>query len=84
MRDCHGEFGNKIGDSLVRAVISFTPFGGGPQLCTESKLAKFEIVVFLHHLLLNFMWEMAKPDQALIFPFIEFHEGLPIRVYRSS
>ncbi|KAH9297115.1 hypothetical protein KI387_028797, partial [Taxus chinensis] len=32
----------------------FTPFGGGPRLCAGLELAKLEIAVFLHHLVLNY------------------------------
>lgn len=58
----------------------FTPFGGGPRLCAGLELAKLEIAVFLHHLVLNFSWELTEEDRALAFPFVEFEKGLPIRV----
>ncbi|XP_057820740.2 cholesterol 22-monohydroxylase CYP90B52 isoform X2 [Cryptomeria japonica] len=32
----------------------FTPFGGGPRLCSGLELAKLEMAVFLHHLVLNY------------------------------
>ncbi|XP_074591709.1 steroid (22S)-hydroxylase-like [Curcuma longa] len=60
---------------------NFMPYGGGPRLCAGSELAKLELAVFLHHLVLSYRWELAEPDQPLAFPFIEFPKGLPIKVY---
>lgn len=59
---------------------NFLPFGGGPRLCTGSELAKLEMAVFIHHLVLNYHWELADMDQAFAFPFVDFPKGLPIRV----
>ncbi|KAL5752694.1 hypothetical protein ACOSP7_022891 [Xanthoceras sorbifolium] len=62
----------------------FMPFGGGSRLCAGSELAKLEMAVFIHHLVLNFQWELAEPDQAYAFPFVDFPKGLPIRVQRQN
>ncbi|OAY70011.1 Cytochrome P450 90B1 [Ananas comosus] len=63
---------------------SFMPYGGGPRLCAGSELAKLEIAIFLHHLVLNFRWELAEPDQALALPFVDFQKGLPIKVHKVT
>ncbi|KAF9609448.1 hypothetical protein IFM89_016248 [Coptis chinensis] len=60
---------------------NFMPFGGGPRLCAGSELAKLEMAVFVHHLVLNYNWELAEQDQPLAFPFVEFPKGLPIKVH---
>ncbi|GFQ00369.1 cytochrome p450 90b1 [Phtheirospermum japonicum] len=62
----------------------FMPFGGGPRLCAGSELAKLEMAVFIHHLVLNFQWTLADSDQAFAFPFVDFPKGLPIAVKRHS
>lgn len=61
----------------------YMPFGGGPRLCAGSELAKLEMAVFIHHLVLNYQWELADTDQAFAFPFVDFPKGLPIRVFKS-
>ncbi|KAH6825492.1 Cytochrome P450 superfamily protein [Perilla frutescens var. hirtella] len=58
------------------------PFGGGPRLCAGSELAKLEMAVFIHHLVLNFSFDLADSDQAFAFPFVDFPKGLPVFVTR--
>ncbi|XP_073065420.1 cholesterol 22-monohydroxylase CYP90B51 [Primulina eburnea] len=60
--------------------LSFMPFGGGPRLCAGSELAKLQMALFIHHLVLRFRWILAEPDHAVAFPFVDFPGGLPIRV----
>ncbi|KAG9440975.1 hypothetical protein H6P81_021140 [Aristolochia fimbriata] len=58
----------------------FMPFGGGPRLCAGSELAKLEMAVFLHHLTLNYRWELAEADEPFVFPFVDFPKRLPIKL----
>ncbi|WOL16987.1 Cytochrome P450 [Canna indica] len=60
---------------------NFMPYGGGPRLCAGSELAKLEMAVFLHYLVLSYRWELAESDEAFASPFVEFRRGLPIKVY---
>ncbi|CAH9087027.1 unnamed protein product [Cuscuta epithymum] len=62
---------------------NFMPFGGGPRLCTGSELAKLEMAIFIHHLVLNYDWKLAGFDEAFAFPFVDFPKGLPITVSRT-
>ena len=59
---------------------NFMPFGGGPRLCTGSELAKLEMAIFIHHLVLKYHWELADSDQAFAYPYLDFPKGLPIRI----
>lgn len=69
-----------LGNSSTMTTNNFMPFGGGPRLCTGSELAKLEMAIFIHHLVLNYQWELADSDQAFAHPFVDFPKGLPIRV----
>ncbi|KAJ8764281.1 hypothetical protein K2173_006021 [Erythroxylum novogranatense] len=66
--------------SSMAASNYYMPFGGGPRLCAGSELAKLEMAVFIHHLVLNYYWELADTDQAFAYPFVDFTKGLPITV----
>ncbi|KAL9258715.1 Cholesterol 22-monohydroxylase CYP90B51-like protein [Drosera capensis] len=61
---------------------NFMPFGGGPRLCAGSELAKLEMAIFIHHLVLNFRWQSSDTDRPLAYPFVDFPKGLPITVHR--
>ncbi|OIW11000.1 hypothetical protein TanjilG_22807 [Lupinus angustifolius] len=63
---------------------NFLPFGGGPRLCAGSELAKVEMAVFIHHLILNYHWELTDIDEAFAYPFVDFPKGLPIKVQPHS
>lgn len=71
------------GGSTTTINNNFMPFGGGPRFCAGSELGKLEMAVFLHHLVLNFHWELADSDQAFAFPFVDFPKGLPIKVQQK-
>jgi cytochrome P450 len=36
--------------------FTYMPFGGGPQICLGMEFARTKMVVFLHHLVLNYEW----------------------------
>ncbi|KAL0547151.1 hypothetical protein IC582_017077 [Cucumis melo] len=72
--------GSSLGIPSTTITNNFMPFGGGPRLCTGSELAKLEMAIFIHHLVLNYQWELVGSDQAFAYPFVDFPKGLPIRV----
>ncbi|CAL5197606.1 unnamed protein product [Lathyrus oleraceus] len=64
---------------------NFMPFGGGPRLCAGSELAKLEMAVFIHHIILNYNWELVDVvEQPTAYPFVEFPKGLKIRVQTQT
>ncbi|OAY75208.1 Cytochrome P450 90B1, partial [Ananas comosus] len=64
----------------VKKGNNLLPFGGGVRHCMGSELARVEISVFLHYLILNYNWESVEPDQPVSFPQVTFLKDLPIRV----
>jgi cytochrome P450 len=43
----------------------WVPFGGGPHICLGNEFARTEMMVFLHHIVLNFEWEMVDPHESI-------------------
>ncbi|WJX89844.1 hypothetical protein P8452_71809 [Trifolium repens] len=71
---------SKSGNCANTTSNNFMPFGGGPRLCAGSELAKLEMAVFIHHIILNYNWNLVDVDQPVVYPFVDFPKGLPIRV----
>nr|VVW83057.1 unnamed protein product [Nymphaea colorata] len=45
-------------------------------------MVKVEMVIILHHMVLNFQWEPFEQDHPIAFPFVKFPKGLPNRVHK--
>lgn len=67
-----------------KADNNFMPFGGGSRYCAGSELAKVEMAVFIHHLILNYDWELLEGDEPFVYPYVDFPKGLPIKVQATS
>ncbi|PIA31741.1 hypothetical protein AQUCO_04900200v1 [Aquilegia coerulea] len=62
---------------------TFVPFGGGPRMCPGNEFAKLEILVFLHHLVQEFRWELEFPDEIIgVDPMPTSYKGLPVYLYQ--
>lgn len=61
------------------------PFGGGARMCPGENLAKLEMAIFLHHIILNYELEIADhEDHPMCLPYVEYPKGLPIRLHASQ
>ncbi|XP_040988056.1 abscisic acid 8'-hydroxylase CYP707A2-like [Juglans microcarpa x Juglans regia] len=59
---------------------TFMPFGNGIHSCPGNELAKFEILVILHHLTTKYRWSMVGTQNGIQYnPFPLPQDGLPIR-----
>ncbi|MCE3215396.1 hypothetical protein HAX54_002264 [Datura stramonium] len=61
-----------------------TPFGGGSRCCPGFELAKVEVAFFLHHLVQNYRWEVEEGEEPIAYPYVEFKNGLTIRLHQNS
>ncbi|KAK1288206.1 Cytochrome P450 90B1 [Acorus calamus] len=55
-------------------------FGGGQRLCPGMELAKVELSVFIHRLVLAYVWETEEPDPPMALPMVDFARGLPMKI----
>jgi len=57
------------------------PFGGGPRGCLGNEFARTEMLVFLHHIALQFQWSMVDPQEPIsIDPMPIFKRGLRLNI----
>ncbi|KAG0563653.1 hypothetical protein KC19_8G048800 [Ceratodon purpureus] len=63
----------------------FVPFGGGPHMCLGNEFARTEMMVFLHHIVLNFEWKMVDPDEPIsVDPMPLFKRGLELQIRKKQ
>ncbi|KAK4253106.1 hypothetical protein QN277_010924 [Acacia crassicarpa] len=51
-------------DALLKP-FSFLGFGSGPRMCPGMNLAKIEICVFIHHLVIRYKWKPLEKDDSV-------------------
>jgi cytochrome P450 len=65
--------------------FTYSPFGGGPRICPGSEFARTEMVIFLHHLVLNYEWSMIDPFEKMTMkPVPTFQKGLQLRIHKKD
>ncbi|CAK9238648.1 unnamed protein product [Sphagnum jensenii] len=65
--------------------FTYVPFGGGPRMCPGSEFARTEMVVFIHHLVLNYEWSMIDPFEKMTMnPFPTFQKGLQLKIHKKD
>ncbi|CAM6037136.1 unnamed protein product [Sphagnum compactum] len=65
--------------------FTYLPFGGGPRICPGIEFARTEMVVFLHHLVLNYEWSMIDPFEKMTMnPLPTFQKGLQLRIHKKD
>ncbi|CAK9238620.1 unnamed protein product [Sphagnum jensenii] len=65
--------------------FTYLPFGSRPRMCPGSEFARTEMLVFLHHLVLNYEWSMIDPhEQMTMNPFHTFQKGLKLRIHKKD
>ncbi|KAF5751210.1 Abscisic acid 8'-hydroxylase 4 isoform 1 [Tripterygium wilfordii] len=63
---------------------TFMPFGNGVHACPGNELAKLEILIFIHHLVTKFRWEVVGSKDGIQYaPFPVPQQGLPARFWKE-
>ncbi|KAF3438952.1 hypothetical protein FNV43_RR17227 [Rhamnella rubrinervis] len=63
---------------------TFMPFGNGVHACPGNEVAKLQMLIFIHHLLNNFRWEVvgsSASDAVQYKPFPVPNQGLPAKFW---
>lgn len=65
--------------------FTFMPFGGGHRTCPGQEYAHTVMMVFLHHLVLNYEWSMVNPNEKIVIdPMPVFQKGLQLKVTKKN
>jgi hypothetical protein len=65
-------------------LFTYLAFIGGPHLCIGIEYTRTEMVVFLHHLVLNYEWSMVDLNEPIAMdPFPTFQKGLHLKIHKK-
>lgn len=48
------------------APYTYMPFGGGPKTCIGNEFARIEMLIFLHHVVLKYQFDMVNPNEKIV------------------
>ncbi|KAM1362307.1 hypothetical protein PS1_027670 [Malus domestica] len=64
---------------------TFMPFGNGLHICPGNEVAKLEMLIFIHHLVNKFRWEVVRSSGGVHYdPFPIPQQGLPAKFWKDS
>nr|GMD07155.1 abscisic acid 8'-hydroxylase 4-like [Ipomoea batatas] len=64
---------------------TYMPFGSGAHACPGNELAKLEMLIMIHHLVMEFTWEaMSSQDVVEYSPFPVPHQGFPAKFWKET
>ncbi|KAF8378389.1 hypothetical protein HHK36_029728 [Tetracentron sinense] len=46
---------------------TYQVFGGGPRICAGNMLARIQVAILLHHLVIGYKWELINPDAKMTY-----------------
>ncbi|KAK1283169.1 hypothetical protein QJS10_CPB21g01606 [Acorus calamus] len=72
-----------MGPSKSFPPFSYIPFGAGPHVCPGNEFARIEVLLVLHHMILNYRWSEMIPDEPITRDPMPYPaKGLPIKLHR--
>ncbi|KAK1264844.1 hypothetical protein QJS04_geneDACA017012 [Acorus gramineus] len=70
------------GSSKSFPPFSYIPFGGGPHSCPGNEFARVEVLLIVHHLIVNYQWSEMVPDEPITRDPLPYPAmGLPIKLH---
>ena len=48
------------------APYTYIPFGGGPKTCIGNEFARIEMLIFLHHVISKYHFDMVNPNEKIV------------------
>ncbi|KAL3528316.1 hypothetical protein ACH5RR_007638 [Cinchona calisaya] len=62
---------------------TFLAFGGGPRICPGNMLARLQVAIFIHHLVIGYRWELVNNNAGMTYlPHPRPVDGVEINISR--